>query len=69
VANPLECSIGNSANYLSTMLRTDGAPNDVLNNFNAFSIMLGSPLLNVSATVCRSGLLAWYFSSLTLKLD
>ncbi|MCQ6473621.1 hypothetical protein, partial [Vibrio parahaemolyticus] len=35
--------IGNSANYLSTMLRTDGAPNDVLNNFNALSIIIFSP--------------------------
>ncbi|CAG9951346.1 unnamed protein product, partial [Clonostachys rosea f. rosea IK726] len=26
--------LANSASYLSTMLRTDGAPNDVLNNFN-----------------------------------
>jgi dipeptide/tripeptide permease len=38
--------IGNSANYLSTMLKTDGAPNDVLNNFNSLSIILFSPILN-----------------------
>lgn len=38
--------IGNAASYLSTMLRTDGAPNDVLNNFNPFAIIFGSPLLN-----------------------
>ncbi|KAK3330047.1 POT family-domain-containing protein [Apodospora peruviana] len=38
--------IGNSASYLSTMLRTDGAPNDVLNNFNPLAIILFSPILN-----------------------
>jgi dipeptide/tripeptide permease len=38
--------IGNSANYLSTMLTTDGAPNDVLNNFNSLAIILFSPILN-----------------------
>ena len=38
--------IAHSANYVSTMLRTDGAPNDVLNNFNSLSIILFSPILN-----------------------
>jgi dipeptide/tripeptide permease len=38
--------IGSSANYLSTMLKTDGAPNDVLNNFNPLCIIVCSPLLN-----------------------
>lgn len=38
--------VGNAASYLSTMLRTDGAPNDVINNFNPFAIIIGSPLLN-----------------------
>uniref|UniRef100_A0A8H7N574 Uncharacterized protein n=1 Tax=Bionectria ochroleuca TaxID=29856 RepID=A0A8H7N574_BIOOC len=38
--------LANSASYLSTMLRTDGAPNDVLNNFNPLAIILFSPILN-----------------------
>jgi dipeptide/tripeptide permease len=38
--------IGNSASYLSTMLKTDGAPNDVINNFNSLSIIIFSPILN-----------------------
>ncbi|KAH7305238.1 general substrate transporter [Stachybotrys elegans] len=38
--------IANAASYLSTMLRTDGAPNDVLNNFNPLSIIIFSPILN-----------------------
>jgi len=38
--------IANSASYLSTMLKTDGAPNDVLNNFNPLAIILFSPILN-----------------------
>jgi hypothetical protein len=44
-------SIANSASYLSTMLRTDGAPNDVLYNFNPLSIILFSPILNVSGAL------------------
>jgi dipeptide/tripeptide permease len=40
-------SLANSASYLSTMLKTDGAPNDVMNNFNSLSIIIFSPILNV----------------------
>jgi hypothetical protein len=29
------------------MLTTNGAPNDVINNFNPFAIILFSPILNV----------------------
>jgi len=38
--------ISGSANFLSTMLKTDGAPNDVLNNFNSLSIIIFAPILN-----------------------
>ncbi|KAK7990756.1 hypothetical protein PG990_015036 [Apiospora arundinis] len=38
--------IGSAANFLSTMLKTDGVPNDVLSNFNSLSIIVGAPLLN-----------------------
>ncbi|KAJ9130966.1 Major facilitator superfamily transporter peptide [Pleurostoma richardsiae] len=38
--------IANAASYLSTMLTTNGAPNDVINNFNPFAIILFSPILN-----------------------
>ncbi|KAK7994371.1 hypothetical protein PG991_015959 [Apiospora marii] len=38
--------LGSSANYLSTMLRGDGVPNDVVSNFNSLSIILGGPILN-----------------------
>lgn len=38
--------IGSAANFLSTMLRTDGVPNDVISNFNTLSIIVGAPLLN-----------------------
>ncbi|KAI9166372.1 putative peptide transporter ptr2 protein [Paramyrothecium foliicola] len=38
--------LANAASYLSTMLRTDGAPNDVMNNFNSLSIIIFSPILN-----------------------
>lgn len=38
--------LGSSANYLSTMLRGDGVPNDVVSNFNSLSIILCGPILN-----------------------
>lgn len=38
--------IGNSANYLSTMLTGNGVPNDVIANFNSLSIILLNPVLN-----------------------
>jgi dipeptide/tripeptide permease len=38
--------IGSAANFLSTMLRTDGVPNDVINNFNTLSIIVFAPILN-----------------------
>jgi len=38
--------IGSAANYLSTMLTTNGVPNDVINNFNTLSIIVAAPLLN-----------------------
>ncbi|KAK9414860.1 putative Peptide transporter PTR2 [Seiridium unicorne] len=38
--------IGNSANYLSTMLTGNGVPNDVIGNFNSLSIILLNPVLN-----------------------
>ncbi|KAH8888560.1 MFS general substrate transporter [Thozetella sp. PMI_491] len=38
--------IGSAASFLSTMLTTDGVPNDVLGNFNSLSIIAFSPILN-----------------------
>ncbi|KAF2222956.1 major facilitator superfamily domain-containing protein [Elsinoe ampelina] len=38
--------LGGSANYLTTMLTTNGVPNDVINNFNSLSIILCAPILN-----------------------
>jgi dipeptide/tripeptide permease len=38
--------IGSSASFLSTMLVTNGVPNDVINNFNTLSIIVCAPLLN-----------------------
>ncbi|KAH8649185.1 POT family-domain-containing protein [Xylariales sp. PMI_506] len=38
--------IGSSANFLSTMLTTNGVPNDVIGNFNSLSIILFAPILN-----------------------
>lgn len=40
--------IASSANFLSTMLRSDGVPNDVIGNFNTLSIIVLGPILNVS---------------------
>lgn len=37
---------GSAANFLSTMLTTNGVPNDVINNFNALSIIVFAPILN-----------------------
>ncbi|KAK3314467.1 general substrate transporter [Apodospora peruviana] len=38
--------IGASASFLSTMLETNGVPNDVINNFNSLSIIAFAPILN-----------------------
>jgi dipeptide/tripeptide permease len=38
--------LGGSANALSTMLTTNGVPNDVLSNFNSLSIIFMAPVLN-----------------------
>jgi hypothetical protein len=38
--------IGSAAAFLSTMLTTNGVPNDVINNFNTLSIIVCAPLLN-----------------------
>ncbi|GAB0133379.1 hypothetical protein EsDP_00001790 [Epichloe bromicola] len=38
--------IGSSANFLSTMLTSDGVPNDVVGNFNCLSIIVLGPVLN-----------------------
>lgn len=38
--------IGGAAGYLSTMLTTNGVPNDVIQNFNSLSIILAVPIFN-----------------------
>ncbi|KAK4620162.1 MFS-type transporter ucsM [Fulvia fulva] len=38
--------IGGAAGYLSTMLTTNGVPNDVVQNFNSLSIILAIPVFN-----------------------
>ncbi|PTU19737.1 hypothetical protein P175DRAFT_0524075 [Aspergillus ochraceoroseus IBT 24754] len=38
--------LGNAASFLSTMLTTNGVPNDVISNFNSLSIILFAPILN-----------------------
>ncbi|KAF2214059.1 hypothetical protein CERZMDRAFT_111009 [Cercospora zeae-maydis SCOH1-5] len=38
--------IGSAASYLSTMLTTNGVPNDVIQNFNSLSIIIGVPIMN-----------------------
>ncbi|WPH04307.1 Hypothetical protein R9X50_00719600 [Acrodontium crateriforme] len=38
--------IGSSANFLSTGLRGNGVPNDVIGNFNSLSIIVMGPILN-----------------------
>lgn len=38
--------IGSAASFLSTMLTTNGVPNDVINNFNTLSIIVCAPILN-----------------------
>ncbi|ERS96556.1 oligopeptide transporter [Sporothrix schenckii 1099-18] len=38
--------IGSAASFLSTMLTTNGVPNDVIVNFNSLSIIAVAPLLN-----------------------
>ncbi|KAL2131774.1 hypothetical protein VTI74DRAFT_4624 [Chaetomium olivicolor] len=38
--------IGAAASFLSTMLETNGVPNDVISNFNAISIIAFAPVLN-----------------------
>ncbi|KAJ1324689.1 putative peptide transporter [Microdochium nivale] len=38
--------LGSAVSFLSTMLTTNGVPNDVINNFNSLSIILMAPILN-----------------------
>jgi len=38
--------LGQAANFLSTMLETNGVPNDVIGNFNSLSIIVMAPVLN-----------------------
>lgn len=38
--------LGSAASFLSTMLKTDGVPNDVISNFNSLSIIATAPILN-----------------------
>lgn len=38
--------LGSAANFLSTMLETNGVPNDVIGNFNSLSIIAMAPVLN-----------------------
>ncbi|ORY71533.1 POT family-domain-containing protein [Pseudomassariella vexata] len=38
--------IGSAASFLSTMLTTNGVPNDVIGNFNTLSIIVMAPVLN-----------------------
>ncbi|KAK3684149.1 general substrate transporter [Podospora appendiculata] len=38
--------IGGAASFLSTMLETNGVPNDVISNFNSLSIIAAAPILN-----------------------
>lgn len=38
--------LGQAANFLSTMLETNGVPNDVIGNFNSLSIIFMAPVLN-----------------------
>ncbi|KAG9956349.1 MFS general substrate transporter, partial [Aureobasidium melanogenum] len=38
--------IGSAASYLTTMLTTNGVPNDVISNFNSLSIIMMAPVLN-----------------------
>ncbi|KAH9879699.1 hypothetical protein IAQ61_001518 [Plenodomus lingam] len=38
--------IGGAAGYLSTMLTTNGVPNDVIQNFNTLSIIVAAPIFN-----------------------
>lgn len=38
--------IGSAASFLTTALRTDGVPNDVIGNFNSLSIITFAPILN-----------------------
>ncbi|KAI1337838.1 general substrate transporter [Xylariaceae sp. FL0016] len=38
--------IGSAASFLSTMLTTNGVPNDVIQNFNSLSIIFMAPILN-----------------------
>ncbi|KAI2637525.1 major facilitator superfamily transporter peptide [Xylaria nigripes] len=38
--------IGSAASFLTTALKTNGVPNDVISNFNSLSIILCAPILN-----------------------
>ncbi|KAG6004558.1 hypothetical protein E4U21_000942 [Claviceps maximensis] len=48
--------IGSAANFLSTMLTSDGVPNDVIGNFNCVSIVVLGPFLNyvLYPILCRA---------------
>lgn len=46
VQNWNDYGLGSSANFLSTMLTSNGVPNDVIGNFNSLSIILIGPVLN-----------------------
>ncbi|RDL29896.1 MFS general substrate transporter [Venustampulla echinocandica] len=46
IQNINDNGLGNSANALTTMLKTKGVPNDVIGNFNSLSIILMAPVLN-----------------------
>jgi hypothetical protein len=47
-ANFMLYRIGSSGNFLTTMLKGNGVPNDVIGNFNSLSIIVLGPCLNVS---------------------
>lgn len=56
--------IGSSGNFLTTMLRGNGVPNDVISNFNSLSIIVLGPCLNVSIS---STLLQVEFANIILQ--
>jgi hypothetical protein len=41
-----DSGLGESANFLSTMLTTNGTPNDVMDNFNSLLIIILIPFMN-----------------------
>jgi len=46
IQNINDNGLGNTANTLSTMLTTNGVPNDVIYNFNSLAIIAMAPVLN-----------------------